>query len=471
MKDIRVCDVTMKQFAASKAFSLSFKEKLETAKLLDRLGASVIEIEGITREKADSLLVKSIASLAKNSMLAVPVALGGGNLEITWKSLEEAKNARLQVEASVSPAQIEYLYRKKANAMAQSIVETIKLCAQKTSNVEFVAVDAGRSDMDYLTDVIAQAIEAGATTVTVCDTAGKMLPCEFAQFVSDLYRAVPALQNIVLGVSCSDNLAMADACVIAAVMEGAGEIKTASYGLGVASTEKVAKILSAKQDACQATCSVRTTEIDRIAAQIARICEGGEAKGSLAAVAAQNADETMVLTVHDTQEQVMSCVEKLGYDLSAEDALAVYEAFVRIATKKEKVGSLELDAIVASAALQVPPTYVLDSYVINASNISTASAHVKMTKAGEVVESIVLGDGPIDAAFHAIEKIVGCRYELDSFQIQAVTEGQEAMGEAVIKLISDGKVYSGRGISTDIIGSSIHAYINALNKIVYEEQN
>ena len=471
MKDIRVCDVTMKQFAASKAFSLSFKEKLETAKLLDRLGASVIEIEGITREKADSLLVKSIASLAKNSMLAVPVALGGGNLEITWKSLEEAKNARLQVEASVSPAQIEYLYRKKANAMAQSIVETIKLCAQKTSNVEFVAVDAGRSDMDYLTDVIAQAIEAGATTVTVCDTAGKMLPSEFAQFISDLYRAVPALQNIVLGVSCSNNLAMADACVIAAVMEGAGEIKTASYGLGVASTEKVAKILSAKQDACQATCSVCTTEIDRIAAQIARICEGGEAKGSLAAVAAQSTDETMVLTVHDTQEQVMSCVEKLGYDLSAEDALAVYEAFVRIATKKEKVGSLELDAIVASAALQVPPTYVLDSYVINASNISTASAHVKMTKAGEVVESIVLGDGPIDAAFHAIEKIVGCRYELDSFQIQAVTEGQEAMGEAVIKLISDGKVYSGRGISTDIIGSSIHAYINALNKIVYEEQN
>ena len=471
MNNIRVCDVTMKQFAASKAFSLSFKEKLETAKLLDRLGASVIEIEGITREKADSLLIKSIASLTKNSVLAVPVALDGANLEATWAALSEAKNARLQVEASVSPAQIEYLYRKKANAMAQSIVETIKLCAQKTSNVEFVAVDAGRSDMDYLTDVIAQAIEAGATTVTVCDTAGKMLPSEFAQFVSDLYRAVPALQNIVLGVSCSNNLAMADACVIAAVMEGAGEIKTASYGLGVASTEKVAKILSTKQDACQATCSVRTTEIDRIAAQIARICEGGEAKGSLAAVAAQNADETMVLTVHDTQEQVMSCVEKLGYDLSAEDALAVYEAFVRIASKKEKVGSLELDAIVASAALQVPPTYVLDSYVINASNISTASAHVKMTKAGEVVESIVLGDGPIDAAFHAIEKIVGCRYELDSFQIQAVTEGQEAMGEAVIKLISDGKVYSGRGISTDIIGSSIHAYINALNKIVYEEQN
>ena len=471
MKDVRVCDVTMKQFARSKAFSLSFKEKLETAKLLDRLGASVIEIEGIERAKADSLLIKSIASIAKNSMLAVPVALGGENLELTWKSLAEAKNARLQVEASVSPAQIEYIYCKKAAAMAQSIEDTIKMCAEKTSNVEFVAIDAGRSDMDYLEDVIAQAIKAGATTVTVCDTAGKMLPGEFAQFIRDLYQAIPALANVALGVSCSDDLAMADACVIAAVMEGAGEIKTASYALNVASTEKIAKILSAKQDACQATCSVRTTEIDRITAQIARICEGGEAKGAALSAAAIQSDETMVLTVHDSQEQVMACVEKLGYDLSAEDALAVYEAFVRIASKKEKVGSLELDAIVASAALQVPPTYVLDSYVINASNIATASAHVKMAKNGEMIESIVLGDGPIDAAFHAIEKIIGRRYELDGFQIQAVTEGQEAMGEAVIKLVSDGKVYSGRGISTDIIGSSIHAYINALNKIVYEEQN
>ena len=150
MKDVRVCDVTMKQFARSNAFSLSFKEKLETAKLLDRLGASVIEIEGIERAKADSLLIKSIASIAKNSMLAVPVALGGENLELTWKSLAEAKSARLQVEASVSPAQIEYIYRKKAAAMAQSIVDTIKMCAEKTSNVEFVAIDAGRSDMDYL---------------------------------------------------------------------------------------------------------------------------------------------------------------------------------------------------------------------------------------------------------------------------------------------------------------------------------
>ena len=470
MKEVRVSDVTMKQFARSKAFSLSFKEKLEMAKLLDRLGASVIEIEGIERTKADSLLVKSIASIVKNSALAVPVALGGKNLEITWASLAEAKNARLQVEASVSPTQIEYIYRKKADSMAAAIEETVAACAKVTDNVEFVAIDAGRTDMEYLAQVVKRAIAAGATTVTVCDTAGKMLPAEFAQFIRDLYAEIPELAKVTLGVSCADDLAMSDACAIASAMEGAGEIKAAAYPLNIASTERIARIFAAKQDVCQATCSVRVTEISRITAQIARMCEASaDKKASLAASA--EADESIVLTAHDNMDAVVACATKLGYDLSDEDAASVYEAFLRIASKKDQIGSRELDSIIASAALQVPPTYVLDGFVINSGSNISATSNVILVKNGERLESVTLGDGPIDASFRAIEEIVGQHYELDDFQIQSVTEGKEAMGEAVVKLVSSGKVYSGRGISTDIVGASINAYINALNKIVYEEQN
>ena len=470
MRDVRVSDVTMKQFAQSKKVSLTFKEKLEMAKLLDRLGASVIEVEGIERVKADSLLIKSIASIVKNSQLAVPVDLEGKNVELTWNALAEAKNARLQVEASVSPAQIEYIYRKKADSMAACIVESIKKCAALTSNVEFVAIDAGRSDMKYLASVVSQAIEAGATTITVCDTAGKMLPAEFAQFIRDLYTEIPELANVTLGVSCSDDLAMADACAIASVMEGAGEIKTAAYPLNIASTERIAKIFAAKQDACQASCSVRVTEISRITAQIARMCEASQDKKTGLAAGAE-ADESMVLAAHDDMDAVVACATKLGYDLSDEDAASVYEAFLRIASKKEKIGSRELDSIIASAALQVPPTYVLEGFVINSGSNISATSNVILTKNGERLESVTLGDGPIDASFLAIEEIVGQHYELDDFQIQSVTEGKEAMGEAVVKLVSNGKVFSGRGISTDIVGASINAYINALNKIVYEEQN
>lgn len=133
------------------------------------------------------------------------------------------------------------------------------------------------------------------------------------------------------------------------------------------------------------------------------------------------------------------------------------------------MGEKELDAIIASAALQVPPTYRLESYVINTGNTISASAQMKLTKNGQTLSGVSLGDGSVDAAFLAIESILGRHYELDDFQIQAVTEGREAMGESVVKLRSGGKLYSGRGISTDIIGASVHAYLNAINKIVYEE--
>ncbi|MEE1356381.1 MAG: alpha-isopropylmalate synthase regulatory domain-containing protein, partial [Clostridia bacterium] len=178
--------------------------------------------------------------------------------------------------------------------------------------------------------------------------------------------------------------------------------------------------------------------------------------------------DSIMLDSKDSIESVCAAVNMLGYDLSEEDSTKVYEEFCRVAQKK-KIGAKELDAIVASVALQVPPTYKLVSYVINSGNIMPASAQIKLSRTGEELQGITVGDGPIDAAFRTIEQIIGHHYELDDFQIQSVTEGKEAMGSAVVKLRSNGKLYSGKGISTDIIAASIRAYISALNKIVFEE--
>ena len=142
---------------------------------------------------------------------------------------------------------------------------------------------------------------------------------------------------------------------------------------------------------------------------------------------------------------------------------------MRVAAEKD-VGTKELEAIVASVALQVPATYQLCNYIVNTGNVLASSAQITLTKNGETIQGISMGDGPIDAAFLALEQLIGRHFELDDFQIQAVTEGKEAMGSAFIKLRSDGKLYSGNGISTDIIGASIRAYINAVNKIAYEEE-
>ena len=465
MNKIKLSDVTMKQVADG--FNLSFKEKIELAKLLDKLGVSVIELEGIQNTRIDSLRIKSIAAAVVNSVVAVPVQLAADSPARVWAALQQAKFPRLQVCGAVSAVQMEYLFHKKPEAMKNAIAETVVACKALCADVEFLADDATRADPAFLAATVKAAVDAGATTVTVCDTAGLMLPAEFAQFIKELYEAVPELKTVHVGVSCCNALSMADACAIASVAEGVTELKAAAYPIDTASTANLAKLLSARGDAFNACASVEMTQLSRIMDRAHQICQGGKNKG--ASLAAAQTDAGIYLTAHDDVAAVTKVAEQLGYDLSEDDSMKVYEAFKRIAAKKEQVSSKELDAIIASAALQVPPTYKLDKFVITSGNTISSTAHIKLMKNGEPKEGVAIGDGPIDAAFVAIESITGCHYELDDFQLQSVTEGREAMAQTVVKLRSGGKVYSGKGISTDIIAAGIHAYLSALNKIVYEE--
>ena len=465
MKKIRISDVTMKQ--AAEGFSLSFKEKIELAKLLDRLGVDLIELEGISNPRIDGLRIKSIAAAIKDSTLAVPVTLGG-DIAPVWNALQTAKHPRLQVCAPVSPVQMEYLFHKKPDAILSAIESTVSACKAVCADVEFIADDATRSEPAFLAKAIQTAIHAGATTITLCDTAGTMLPAEFAAFIQAQYSNASALADVTLGISSVNTLSMADACAIAAISAGAGELKAAAYPLGSTNLANIARLISAKGDTLDAACGIHITQISRIVDQIAWMCQSGKGK----APSQSNAEENtgIYLSEHDDITAISKTVEQLGYDLSDEDIAKVYDAFRQIVAKKERVSTKELDAIIASAAMQVPSTYQLDTYVVTSGNTISATAHIKLTKNGQIMEGVCMGDGSIDAAFMAIEKITGCHYELDDFQLQAVTEGREAMGQTVVKLRSGGKVYSGRGISTDIVGAGIRAYLSALNKIVYEEE-
>ena len=467
MEQIKISDITMKQ--TGKEFSLSFKEKLEMPKLLDKLGVSVIELEGIVQPKIDALRIKSVASTVKNSIIAVPVELSADSVEATWNALKEAKSPRLQVYASTSPVQMEYLFNKKPEAMVKAIEETIAACCAKTADVEFIADDATRSDEAFLYSTIKTAIKAGAATITVCDATGAMLPEELCSFIDGLYKNVEELKDVVLGLSCSNQLAMADACAIASIKHGVREIKAAAYQANQISLPNVARLLSAKGDSFGVQSSVRTVEMNRIVKQITWMCETSRDKNSPFDNGVQEMGEDIALTAQDNMATVLKAVEKLGYDLSEEDSMSVWDAFQQIAARRDVITNVELDTIVASAAMQVPPTYVLRNYRITSSNTDSSMAHMQLDKEGIQMEGIALGAGPVDAAFLAIENILGVHYELDDFQIRSVTEGREAIGETVVKIRSNGKLYSGRGTSTDIVGSSIMAYINAVNKITYEE--
>ncbi len=468
MANIKISDMTMKQ--AAEGSSLSFKEKIELSKLLDKLGVSVIELEGVTNPKVDALRIKSIAAAVKESSVAVPVKLDCADLQDVWNALKEAKAPRLQVCAALSAVQMEYLFHKKPEAMLDSIGKTVAACAALCKDVEFIAEDATRSEFAFLCRALEAAAENGAATVTICDTAASLLPAEFADFVGQVMDAVPALQKVSVGVRCSDSLNMAVSCSVAALCKGVTEVKAAAYAIDTADLSHIAKIIAERGDNFGWDTRIRTTQLGRIIGQIQWMCQTGKSKTSPFEVATKDDETGIYLTAHDDMSAVTKAVERLGYELSAEDQAKVFDAFKAIAGKKEQVSSKELDAIVASAAMQVPSTYTLDTYVITAGNTISATAHLRLKKKDTVVEGVCIGDGPIDAAFLAIEQIVGCHYELDDFQIQAVTEGRGAMGQTVVKLRSNGRLYSGRGISTDIVGAGIQAYLSALNKIVYEEE-
>ena len=468
MQKLSIADITLKQ-AARSGCSLSFREKIEIAKLLNKIHVSVIELPAIIKEKTDMLLIKSVSScVTASSIIAVPVNLSEGDVERVAQALSAAKCPRIQIEVPTSTVQMEYICGKKPAAMLEMIADLTKRAKALCSDVEFIADDATRSDPDFLFKAIETAIANGAGTVTLCDTAGKMFPEDISALISDLYKNVPSAENVNVGIQCGNELDMATASSVSAIKAGANEVKVSSVPSVLApSIESICQIIKSFGDEFGYMTGVRTTEFRKAAKQISWIVDSKAARNVLSE-ASSLSSEDFSLSEHDDITEVSKAAALLGYDLSAEDITNVYTEFKRISSKKT-VTAKELDAIIASVALQVPTTYFLESYVINSGNIIPATANITVKKNGEIIRGLCGGDGPIDAAFHAIEQIIGHHYELDDFQIQSVTEGQEAVGSAVVKLRSNGKLYSGKGLSTDIIGASIRAYLNALNKIVYEE--
>ena len=466
MQKIKIADITLRENNNSTGTGYSFKEKIEIAKKLDKLNVDIIETFKIDNSKTDILFLHTITPLLQNSIISCPVQYSEEAIEITANAIKDAKAKRLHLMIPTSSVQMEYICGKKPNAVLEMIETLTKKCASVCDDVEFSALDATRSEKEFLYQAIKAAIANGAKTITVCDSAGEMLPEEFNGFVNDLYENVPELKDVELGVECSDNLNMGAACMISTMTAGVTSIKTTVDGNNLPSIETAAKIIKSRGDSIGVYSEINYTELEHTIAKLVNMTDSK--KSTLVTEAASATTSDIVLSKADDIKTVSAVITKLGYDLSDEDISNVYAEFAKLAEKKQ-ISAKELDAIIANTALQVSPTYKLKNYVINSGNIMAATANIVLEKNGEDMQAVCIGDGPIDAAFVTIEKIVGRHFELDDFQIQSVTEGREAFGSAVVKLRSNGKLYSGKGISSDIIGASISAYINALNKICFEE--
>ncbi len=461
MKKINISDITFKKLSEEREISLLFREKSAIANCADSIGADSIELPAVKNLREDMIIYKTISQNVRNAALAIPVGFNKEDVKNAWECIKEAKKPRLQVELPTSTIQMEYTYHVKQAVMLEKIAELVKEAKTYCDDVEFSALDATRADEDFLISAAKEAEKNGAVVITVCDDAGVSTPEEIAQIVSKIKEAV----SVSVYVQVSDKINMGVASAFASVANGADGLKCAMAGKDVLLTGEISDALSVCGKRIDAKIELNTTKIhssiDDMLSKINHEAYEGEN--------AVSEKKKILLDSDSSMAQVAQAANVLGYELSDSDIGNVYKALMNVCEKRGAVGAKEFEALIASSAMQAPSTYHFENYTTTSSNSSSSMSQVTLKCNGEIICGVANGDGPIDSAFRAIEQCIGHHYELDDFQVQSVTEGKEALGSALVRLRNNGKLYSGNGTATDIIAASIRAYINALNKIVFEE--
>lgn len=461
MRTINITDITLKKLSERREISLLFREKSAIANCADLLGADAIELPAVKNAREDTIIYKTIAQNVQNAILAIPVGFSKEDVACAWECIKDAKKPRLQVELPVSTIQMEYTYHVKQTVMLEKIAELVKTAKEYCEDVEFSALDATRADEDFLVSAVKEAVQNGATLITVCDNAGTSMPEEIAELVAKVKGEV----SVPVYVQVSDKINMGVACAFEAISKGADGVKCAMAGEDELVTGEFSDAVSVCSSRIDAKVNLNTTKIhSSIEDMLSSINhQSYESQNTV------SQKKQILLDVDATMALVANATQILGYELSDSDIGNVYKALMQVCEKKGAVGSKELEAIVASSAMQAPSTYHFETYTTTSSNVANSMSQVTLKCNDEIICGVSGGEGPIDSAFRAIEQCIGHHYELDDFQVQSVTEGKEALGSALVKLRNNGKLYSGNGTSTDIVAASIRAYINALNKIVFEE--
>ncbi len=460
MKKIVISDITLKNMALEREVALLFREKTSVAACADSIGADIIELAPVKNLREDMIIYKTIAGKVKNAILAISAGFDTDSVKDAYECIKDAKKPKIIIELPVSTVQMEYTYHVKSDKMLLKIGELVSFAKGLCDDVEFSALDATRADEDFLVNVIKEAQSKGATSVTVCDDAGISLPEEIGELVKKVKEAV----SVPVFVKTCDRIGVAAACAVSAIKSGADGVKCAMAGKDILLTGEISDVLKTCGAKLNAESSLNYTKIHASIEDLLSNIKNEEYEDTFV-----SEKKNILLDSDSTISQVSRAAALLGYDLDDKDVGNVHKALMVICEKKDAVGGKELEALIASSAMQAPSTYHLENYTTTSSNVTGSVSQVTLTSNGETLTGVSMGDGPIDSAFRAIEQCIGHHYELDDFQVQSVTEGKEALGSALVRLRNNGKLYSGNGISADIVAASIRAYINALNKIVYEE--
>ncbi|MCR6544363.1 2-isopropylmalate synthase [Dehalobacterium formicoaceticum] len=497
-----IFDTTLRDGEQSPGISLNAKEKLDIAMQLAKLGVDVIEAGFPIASPGDFEAVKTIAKNVKGPVICALARIGAGDIDRAWEAVQYAERPRIHTFVATSDIHLKHKLNK-TRAEVLAMVETgVKRAKGYTSDVEFSAEDAFRSDLDFLCQVLETAIAAGATTVNVPDTVGYATPEEYGKFIADINDKVPNIDQAVISVHCHNDLGLAVANSLAAVRNGARQVECAVNGLGEragnASLEEIVMSLYTRRDSFGYETGINYQEIYRTSRLVSNLT--GIAVQPNKAIVGKNAfahesgihqdgvikerttyeimnpqmlgivQSNLVFGKHSGRHGFKQRLEELGYQLTDEEIDKAFKQFKDLADKKKQITDADLEALVENEIRKIPEKWTLEYLHICSGTGVTPTATVRVVSEDEVVEEASCGDGPINAAFRSLERVTGIEAKLQQYSINAVTGGIDAIGEVSVLVEYNHRVFSGHGISTDILEASALAYLNAINKIIYENQ-
>jgi len=497
MDKVYIFDTTLRDGEQSPGVSLNAQEKMEIARQLERLGVDIVEAGFPFSSPGDLEAVRAVAREVRGPSIAALAHANPGAVDAAWEAIKEAAQPRIHVFLSTSDIHMAHQLRKSREEVHDLAVAMVRRAAGYTSDVEFSPMDATRSDPLFLHQLLEAVIEAGATTVNIPDTVGYTTPEEFAQLLQGIFATVPNLDRARVSVHCHNDLGLAVANSLAAVRVGARQVEVCVNGIGEragnAALEEVVMGLRTRRDFYRADTDVDTRQIDKTSRLVSQFTgmwvqpnkaivganafkhhSGIHQDGVLKERTTYEIMEpqsigirgsTLVLGKLSGRHALRTRLEELGYTLHDEELDRAFRAFKDLADRKKEITDRDLEALVTHERRAIEEVYRLDSVQVTTGDHIVALATVEMTEPGGAHRTEVgRGNGPVDAVYEAINKIVQLPVELDDFEVRSVTEGNDALGEVTVRLHCGGRDYMGRGTNTDIIVASARAYVTALNR-------
>ncbi len=498
---ILIFDTTLRDGEQTPGVNLNIKEKLEIARQLERLGVDCIEAGFPVASKGDFEAVKEVAKTVREPVIAGLARTVKGDIDTAWEALKYAARPRIHTFIATSDIHMKHKLKMEPAEVVKRAVEMVKYAKSLCPQVEFSPEDGARTRPEFLYEVLQAVIAAGADVINIPDTVGYSVPKAFGALIKGIKINVPNIANVVLSVHCHNDLGLAVANSLSAVENGATQVECTINGLGEragnAALEEIVMAIKTRKDYFGFHTGIVTEQIHRTSTLVSNLT-GVQIQPNKAITGANAfAHESgihqhgmltnretyeimtpesiglkksqMVLGKHSGRHAFEEKLKELGFTgLSQEKINDAFAKFKDLADKKKYVLDNDIDALVSEKEVEIVQAFELEYYQVSSGNNLTATSTVRLRRQNETIEEAACGDGPVDATFNAIDRAIGMEVTLKEYFLKAVTSGKDALGEATARVSKNGKVFTGRGISTDIIEASAKAYISAINKMMLD---